>query len=218
MRSVVEAGNSGQWLLKPTIKVGELDEYSIINGRVIDDEEKGIPGAYVSVQIFDPNAEDEKDKVVIQAGTITDDEGYYSIFVKPGTYNLVAYIDGKEFDFVKVETEAGEVLENSDITDFQLGDATETGDIEGKVLINGGNDTDQYATISYRKEADCLECDPDELIEIKSINILNLEEYEAELAIGSYTRVASSFGYDTSTTALNVVAGTNIDNIEFTTR
>jgi len=111
MSSVVEAGNSGQWILKPTIKVGELDEYSIINGRVTDDSDAGIPNAYVSAQIFYAVAPDEKDKVVIQAGTITDDGGYYSLFVKPGTYNLVAYIDGKEFAFVKVETVAGETVD-----------------------------------------------------------------------------------------------------------
>jgi len=219
MSSVVEAGNSDKWLLKPTIKVGELDEYSIINGRVTDDAlvTEGIPDAYVSVQIFDGEADDAKDKVVIQAGTITDSEGYYSIFVKPGIYNLVAYADGKEFIFEKVVTETGQVLENSDITDFQLGDVTEIGNVKGEILINSGNDTDQYATISYRKGITCDECDPDEMIEIKSINVLNLEKYEAKLAIGTYTRVASSFGYDTSTTPLNVVAGTNIDDIELTT-
>jgi hypothetical protein len=219
MSSVVEAGNSDKWLLKPTIKVGELDEYSIINGRVTDDAlvTEGIPDAYVSVQIFDGEADDAKDKVVIQAGTITDSEGYYSIFIKPGTYNLVAYADGKEFIFEKVVTETGQVLENSDITDFQLGDVTEIGNVKGEILINSGNDTDQYATISYRKGITCDECDPDEMIEIKSINVLNLEKYEAKLAIGTYTRVASSFGYDTSTTPLNVVAGTNIDDIELTT-
>ena len=45
----------------------------------------------VSAQIFDADAQDEKDKVVIQAGTITDDDGLYSIFVMPGTFNSVAY-------------------------------------------------------------------------------------------------------------------------------
>ena len=33
-RSVVEAGNSGQWLLKPTVKIAYLDDDSIIQGRV----------------------------------------------------------------------------------------------------------------------------------------------------------------------------------------
>jgi hypothetical protein len=225
MSSVVEAGNSGQWILKPTIKVGELDEYSIINGRVTNtptegievtnNTDDGIPGAYVSVQKFDADADDAKDKVVIQAGTITDSEGYYSIFVKPGIYNLVAYKDGKEFATERVETIAGEILENTDITDFQLADATAIGTIEGTVLINGSVDNEQYATISYRKEVSCPECDPDEMVEIKSINVRNTFGYDVELPVDSYSRVASTFGYETLTAELNVIAGTNTDDIQF---
>ena len=41
-RSVVEAGNSGQWLLKPTVKIAYLDDDSIIQGRVTDSEGRGI--------------------------------------------------------------------------------------------------------------------------------------------------------------------------------
>jgi hypothetical protein len=218
-RSVVEAGNSGQWLLKPTIKVGELKEYSIINGRVTNNADVGIANAYVSAQIFDDD-QDDKDKVIIQAGTITDSEGYYSLFVKPGIYNLVAYADGKEFVFERIQTAAGEILENSDITDFKLNDAAATGTIEGEVLINGANDNDQYATISYRKDIDCVGCADNEMVEIKSINVLNTRDYVVELPIievepEPYTRVASTFGCDTQTAELDVVAGTNTDDIEF---
>ena len=213
MSSVVEAGNSGQWILKPTIKVGELKEYSIINGRVTNIDDVGIENAYVSAQIFDADADDAKDKVIIQAGTITDSEGYYSIFVKPGTYNLVAYADGKEFAFERIETTEGEVLENSNITDFQLAVATATGNIEGEVLINGGDDIEDHATISYRQNITCVGCDPDEMIEVKSINVRNMAEYEIELPVDSYSRVASTFGYETQTVDLDVIAGTNNQDI-----
>jgi hypothetical protein len=210
-RSVVEAGNSGQWLLKPTIKA--LKDYSIINGMVTNNEDEGIANAKVSVQKYDAKAQDDKDKVIVQAATITDSDGSYSIFVKPGIYNLVAFADGKEIASERIETSEGEILENSDITDFQLADASEIGTIEGKVLINGANDNEQYATISYRKEVGCPEC---EMIEVKSINVLNMAEYEIELPTGSYSRVASTFGgYDTQTAGINVVAGTNTDDIEF---
>jgi hypothetical protein len=224
MSSVVEAGNSGQWLLKPTIKVGELEEYSIINGRVTDDaiEPQGITNAYVSAQIFDAVAQDEKDKVVIQAGTITDDGGYYSLFVKPGTYNLVAYIDGKEFAFVKVETVAGETLENYYITDFQLVDASGMGTVESDVSMYGAGDEDQYATISYRKEFGCPdEC---EMIEVKSVNVINnTVDKQMNLPLidnsepdGSYRRVASTFSYPTQSEDLEIIAGSTIeDDIEF---
>jgi hypothetical protein len=212
MSSVVEAGNSGQWLLKPTIKAGKLDEYTTINGRVTNDAEVGIANAYVSAQIFDADAIEQKDKVVIQAGTITDDEGYYSLFVKPNTYNLVVYIDGKEFAFVKIETVTGETLENSDITDFQLVDATAMGTIYGKVSITGA-DEEQYATISYRQDAECLECADDEMVEIKSLNVSNGAEYETQLPTGSYSRVASTDDYDTQTEGIAVIEGTNDQDV-----
>jgi len=217
MRSVIEAGNSGQWLLKPTIKVGELKDYSIINGRVTDNSDVGIRNAYVSAQKYDGDALYEEDKVVVQAGTITDDEGYYSIFVKPGTYNLVAYKDGKEFEFIEVETFAGQTLEDSDITDFKLFDASAVGTIEGEVFIYGG-DAEQYATISYRKDADCTECADDEMVEIKSINVKNTAAYVTKLPTGSYSRVASTYGYTTQTYGFDVIAGTNnqaFHDIEF---
>ena len=218
MSSVVEAGNSGKWILKPTIKIGELKEYSIINGRVTNNsDDAGIPSAYVSAQIFYSEALDEKDKVIIQAGTITDDEGYYSLFVKPGTYNLVAYADGKEFDSERIETVAGQIFENTDITDFQLDDAADTGTIEGEVLISGADVSEQYATISYRQKVDLNCLDECEMIEIKSINVLNTAEYEVELLTGSYSRVAFTYGdgYTTQTYDLDVVAGTNTDDITF---
>ena len=215
MRSVVEAGNSGQWILKPTIKVGELTEYSKINGRVTNNADVGIPNAYVSAQIFDADAQDEKDKVIIQAGTISDSEGYYSIFVKPGIYNLVVYAGGKEFAFEKVETVAGGILENSDITDFQLADASGIGTIEGDVTINGAQDNEQYATISYRKSIDCLDCAPAEMVEIKSISVLDMKEYQLELPEATYDRVASTFGYDTQSAVLDVARGQNTDDIQF---
>ena len=216
-RSVVESGNSGQWLLNPTIRVGELEEYSIINGRVTDDSGNiGIINALVSAQKFNPNAQDDKDKVVIEAATRTDTDGYYSLFVKPDTYDLVVYADGYEFDFDRITTEADEVVDDENFLLSHLDDATEIGTIKGYVNINGGNNTDQYATISYRVNIDCTGCDPNEMIEIKSINVLNnTYDYEVELPVGSYERVAYTFDYDTQTASINVASGSNTDNINF---
>ena len=50
-RSVVVAGNSGQWLLKPTVKVKYPDEDALIEGRVTDSN-GGVSGALVSAQVF----------------------------------------------------------------------------------------------------------------------------------------------------------------------
>ena len=215
MSSVVEAGDSGQWILKPTIKIGEISEYSIINGIVTDKDDQGISNAYVSAQIYDADAQDEKDKVIVQAGTITDDEGCYSLFLKPGTYNLVATADGKDFEFVKVETVAGQVLENSDITDFQLVDASAVRTDEGAVSINGTDDSEQYATISYRQDADCFECVANEMVEIKSVNVLDGAKYEVGLPQETYHRVASTLGYKTLSITLFLTAEADLDDIQF---
>lgn len=62
-RSIVKAGKNEQWLLKPTIKVLNTNEYSIIRGTVKNNspEEELLKGVMVSAQIFDPSAADEKD-------------------------------------------------------------------------------------------------------------------------------------------------------------
>ena len=215
-RSVVEAGNSGQWLLKPTIKVGELKEYSIIEGTVTDDASAGIPNVYVSAQFFDSTAQYKEDEVVIQAGTLTNTDGNYSLFVMPNTYNLIAYIDGKEFGLSRIEPTEGQILDDPEKTDFQLVTATNMGTIDGEVSITGAGE-DQYATISYRQGINCVGCDPNEMIEIKSVNVVNGANYGTELPTGSYSRVASTYDYNTQSNVLEVIAGSAIeDNIELT--
>ena len=218
MKSVVEAGNSGQWLLKPTIKVGELNEFSIINGTVLDGSGAVIPNAYVSAQKYNGYADYDEDKVVIQAGTITDQDGEFSLFVKPDTYNIVAYLDGMEFDYETIQTDPDDVING---VVFELLEATTKGTIEGTVSINGGDDNEQYATISYRKEVNCNQSDC-EMIEIISKNLKRTTDpFEIELPIidsdVSYQRVASSFGYKTETKILELIANdTFTDYIELT--
>ncbi len=90
-KSVIVAGNSGIWHLKPTIKVGSTEELSIIRGRVTTDGIEGIDKVLVSVQEFNGTAEDDKDKVIIQTSTVTDPDGYFAIFVSP-------LIDGDEYN------------------------------------------------------------------------------------------------------------------------
>lgn len=83
--SIVEAGNSGKLLLKPTVKVINLDNYSDISGIISDDGVDPLPllGALVSAQIYDDSAPDEKDRVIVQASTRTDADGNYKIILPP---------------------------------------------------------------------------------------------------------------------------------------
>jgi hypothetical protein len=226
-RSVIQAGSSGQWLLKPTVKAIEEEGYAIIEGRVTDGATptpsgidgatptpSGIDGALVTVQKYNSTAVDPKDKVEIIASTLTDsnsgENGHFKLFVKPLAenehYYLVAFTAGRSPDFLPI-TELSE-NETKPVADLILTELTDTnkGTVWGTVIMNGVDDT-AYATLSFRQEAGS-----DEMIEIKSINILNLYDYNVELPKDLYTLVASTlFGYETKPYSLDLVAVSPIE-------
>jgi len=214
-RSVVQAGNSGQWLLKPTVKVRNTADYAIIEGRVTDDTPSamGLNGVMVTVQKYDGTAIDSKDKVMVVAATLTDSlkteageeiadtEGNFSIFVEPLAdgehYYLVAYTADKIPDFLIIEELAeGEVKTDQDLILSET--ASET--VTGSVTINGVNNTEYYATLSFRQAVP-----DDEMIEIKAINVLNTTTYFEDLPADLYTLVASTlFGFATEEYSLDL--------------
>jgi hypothetical protein len=210
--SVVVAGKSGKWLLKPTIKVLETPEYAIISGTVTTPPQSGesqpvpVPGVLVSAQISDSSLEDPKDQVVIQASTVTDADGQYKLFIEPGTYTMIAYKSryslGAECPVTLI---AGQVLEGQD---FGLTLAS-TGSAFGAVFIDKAG-TDQYATISFRQS---IECNEDHIfetpIEVTSVNILNDGSYDVTLPVGDYELVASS--YNKTTESLQVTISENVE-------
>ena len=226
-RSVVQAGSSGQWLLKPTIKVVEVEGYAIIEGRVTDDnttEPSGLNGVLVTVQKYNATAVDPKDEVEIVASTLTDsietsggsEDGHFKLFVKPlgesEHYYLVAYTDGRSPDSLMI-TDLGEGATEI-LEDDLILSGTGVGTVGGDVVINGEDNTTAYATLSFRQDAGVG------MIEIKSINVLNTYGYSVKLPIGEYTLVASTlFGYETETYSLIVEAGITIydQDIEFET-
>ena len=167
--SVVQAGDSGNWLLKPTIKVLDTEEMSIINGIVTRDDSSGIDGVLVSVQVADPEEDDEKDKVLIQTATITDENGNYSIFVQPGTYNLLFSKDGFLPDCAEVIAEKGSTKV---VPDFILFPETAYGTVICNVVVIEGATEDQHVTLSFRQIAQC-DCGGDETIEVKSNNVVH---------------------------------------------
>ncbi len=106
-KSIVKPGAIGKWLLKPTIKVLNTEEYSIISGAVKNNAQEPLEGVLVSAQISDSGAADEKDKVVVQASTVTDEEGSYTIFLEPGTYNIVGHKDGYDPACAQIDAVSG---------------------------------------------------------------------------------------------------------------
>ena len=199
-QSVVIAGNSGKWTLKPTIKVGDLAELSIIRGKVVDADSAGINNVTVSVQKFNENisndATNAQDRVVVQTSTFsvpnpdtTDHEdGYFAIFVNPGEYNLVFYKGGLLPEVIKVHIAEKETLTflNETVSDapdsvIKLFSANPIRDVTGAVDINGA-DEEKYSTLSFRQEAvtslcvgydESFVCPSETTIEVTSVNVQN---------------------------------------------
>jgi len=195
--SVVKAGASGLWILKPTIKVVDTKDCTVIAGTVREGE-TGVPGVSVSAQTIDPDPSvDRKHQVVTVTSTVTDENGQYKLFLEEGEYNIVAYGSGYNPQvkcFVAISS--GEVLEDQD---FTLSSAnTET--VSGNVSITDGAE-DQHATISFRQMWDCdgdagTEADIIEF-EVTALNIANNTPYTIDLPEGLYDVVSGSYGKQT---------------------
>lgn len=180
-RSIVKAGSSGKWLLKPTIKLLDTQAYSIISGNA------GEPDVLVSAQTYRSSAS-LADRVQVQAASLSDINGDYKLFLEPGDYTLVGYKDGNSpfFSDAKIKTTGGNTSENNDFvwTDSPMGT------LNGKVSISNV-DPEQHATVSIRQEV--IVGGITEQIEIWSLNALNGVGFGVSLPHGDYTAVASSY-------------------------
>ena len=217
MRSVVKAGSSGKYLLKPTVKVLDTSDSAIVLGTVAEAESEPtvfLAGAYVTAQTVNPASGEAE---IIRSGTLTDDNGEYALFLEPALYNLVANQDGylpacTEVDLASGSPPFGPV-------DFDLPVATEVmGTVSGTVCISGANE-DQHATIDFRQAVDCGS-GVDQLVSVKSVNIANTcmlpADYTVELPAGVYQVVASTYGQSSTVTAVTVQSGEEtVNNIDF---
>ncbi|MES0350734.1 MAG: DUF4382 domain-containing protein, partial [Desulfobacteria bacterium] len=72
-KSVVIEGSSGQYLLKPTIKIIDTKDLAVVTGNVIDAElpNPSLGGVWVSAQTYNDTG-DEKDWVEVHSSTSTD--------------------------------------------------------------------------------------------------------------------------------------------------
>jgi hypothetical protein len=207
MRSVVKAGKSGKYLLKPTIKVLNTTEYAIVSGQVTDaDTAPAIPleGAMVTAQVADAAQPDAKDQVVIEAGTLTDMNGEYALFLAPGEYDLVATQNGYAPDCIAVNLQAATAT-TADFTLVAL-PSTDYGSVDGTVTIAEAA-PDQYATVDFRQDLSCIDAMAAAAVTVKSINIADGGVYSVVLPAGDYHVVASTFGKVTFTADVTVDSG-----------
>ena len=200
-RSVVKAGMSGLWLLKPTIKVLHAGEVSSIEGYVVDEDENPLPGALVSAQASDPEADDPRDEVVFESSSRTDADGWFKILVRPNTtYNVVAYKD--TYGVGVACGVAVDVNVTVEVDEFQLaslaGDPPGYGEVEVSVTVAGGGDV----IVSFRAEG-CAG-----MIEVASVEVGPGGE-DLILPAGTYEVVAWSEEDDTKAT--KVLEGVEIE-------
>ena len=198
-RSVVKAGSSGKWLLKPTIKVLELIDYALIKG-LITGNGTDAEGAMVSTQHHTPGASDLKDQVAVQAATITDEDGEYFLLVEPGTYNVVVYKEAFDPYCKQLALNAG----TAQTLNVALFGPVATRTLKGSVNL-GGTDPEKYVTLSIRKSIDCVD-NPDTKIELKSINVADGGGFTEKLPNGTYEVVASSYSEVTQRKTVTVPA------------
>ncbi|MCX6568253.1 MAG: DUF4382 domain-containing protein, partial [Candidatus Aminicenantes bacterium] len=212
-RSVVVAGNSGKYLLKPTIRVVDTALASVIGGTVTTTEGQntvGVGGALVSVQVYDATLPDAKDQIAVHTSTFTDDTdlargAYKFFFAVPSTgaqFNLVASKAGFAPASARLSVENG----NAYTQDFELLVPAAVGTVPVKIT---GASADNPVTISFRQEV-TLDGTP-VVVEIKSISVVNGDPEPVVLPVGSYSVVSSTLGKTTLQTPLAVVAGTNPD-------
>lgn len=179
--SVVRAGASGKWLLKPTIRViGTLDK-SVLSGTVTDLTGNPLPHALVTAQVSDPSAASEPERVVVSASTLTDGNGAYRLCLEPGQYILVVTSDGFAATCHQVTAASGEELTQ----DFSLMQAETASVTIGLSLASGS--PDEPARLEFRQTSPC---GAQGQIIAKTVLYSESGTYTIDLPEGTYTAVA----------------------------
>lgn len=195
LRSVVRAGRSGRWLLKPVMKTVDALGSASLSGSVTDPDRNAFSGVTLSAQVSDPSSPTLFGRVTSSASTMTDELGSFLTFVDPGTrldpgtYTVVAYADGYSAACRKITVPYAMDYP----LDFTLTPAP-MGTITCTLALPSGQD-DVSATIEFRQTSPC---DPSTQITIKTVNYSEKGSYPVSLPAGAYTVVASCCGQERS--------------------
>jgi len=212
-RSVVVAGNSGKYLLKPTIQVIDTEVATVINGTVTTTEGAstvGVPGALISIQVYVDQIDPIIDDVIVKTSAFTDDTGAYKFFFavdQPTTFNLVATKTdfAPAFDQI-VDADNG----NAYTRNFTLAAPAAVGTVD--ISIAGAPTDETPVTLSFRQAVTIGSVNT--VIEVKSVSFLNGaypgdQDYQVVLPAGAYKVVASTPGKASLEIPLTVTATPN---------
>jgi len=200
-RSIVIAGASGKYLLKPVIKiVSEISFIATINGQVTStDTQQAIAGALISVQ--NPN------DLSVVTTTTADASGNFSLVVAPGTYRLVASAEGFETLAGDITIAAGETK----TVDFALVPSTSNGTLH--ITLNIPDfDLDIFATFSIRATVN-LQAGGTAEVEVNSVCLGDGGTIDINLPDGDFSVVASvnTFANISLDATINANATTDLD-------
>jgi hypothetical protein len=200
-RSVVAAGRSGRYLLKPTIQVLGTESAAIVSGTVTTPDASlnpvAVAGALVSAQVYDAMAADAKDRVVVRTATLSDDAGAYKLFIGAGDYVFVAGRLGEvEPVFAPVALPLSVAADTTPTQDFTVEDvaAADLGTLDGTVAI-ASPATDAFVTISVRTTVTLTTGDA--VVEVWTANVQDGGTYSIKLPAGTYSVVAWTSGRTT---------------------
>jgi Domain of unknown function (DUF4382) len=230
-RSIVVAGNSGKYLLKPVIHmIDDSQTRLVIKGTVTGKDALGVEGATVSLQVFNATAVDPKDQVATAFTTLTDSSGGYQFWflniTTPTTYNLVATdwpstTPPYGVAWNQIVDAWNDAAGNPYTVNFTLPVLDPTIDPKldvGTVDITiSGADAVEGATLSFRQTAADLVGPP--MVEVLQKSYLD-GTYSVSLPLGDYTVVAWTTGKATlvlpTTPPLTVTkAGPNKIDVKF---
>jgi len=206
-RSIVTKGN-GNYGLKPTIKVLETVDNTVIG--TVDREEDNTPlgGALVSAQVYNPDAEDLRDEVFVESTTETAPDGTYTLLLPLNTYNIVATATG--YLPACKELEAEWYFDNDPVDLTLIAAVTDPITISGTV---SGLATDVEALLSIRQRN--VNCGGSEnvTIEVASKYVGNEADFEIILPAGTYDLVVSA--KDKTTQVFDNISTDVVQDIDF---
>lgn len=207
-RSVVVAGNSGKYILKPTIKVVDTALASVIKGLVTTVEGEntvGVGGALVNIQVYDGTIADPKDQISIMTSTYTDDtdmhRGEYKFFFAvdvPATINLVTTKEGFVPAALRFPIDNGIAAIDKN---FTLVAPTGTGTV--KFTVAGATPT---ISVLYSVRQEMTLEGTEVMVEIKSFSFVDGNPADLVLPAGTYQIVASTSGKTTFSQEITLAA------------
>ena len=194
---MVKAGKSGKYILKPTVKVLEPIDKSVVFGRVTDAfTDQPIGGASVSAQISDgESATIVRSTLTDNGAEFEDEKGNYELLLSPTQSYGVVVFSGEIITGSKMYEPACDSVE-APWQNAQRNFALESigfGTIFGEVFVNGQIfDPEIGVYVSIYKDLNCG------YVEVTTIPVSpdpaddNRITYSVDLPFGNYDVVASS--------------------------